>query len=131
MDRAKRKALEAAGFHVGDIEDFLELTDGERRLVELRLAASRAVRRLRKERGLTQQQLAAKLKSSQSRVARLETGAPDVSLDFLFRGLFAVGGGLADLKTPSSRRQAQGAPGDRSDTRREQKVRTRPRVSRK
>ncbi len=97
MDKEKRKALEAAGFRIGDVKDFLGLTQEERRLVELRVAVSRAVRRLRERRHLTQQQLAAKLKSSQSRVARIEAGAADVSLDLLFRGLFAVGGGLADL----------------------------------
>ncbi|SRR5581483_12144908 len=102
MNKAKRKALEAAGFQIGDAKDFLSLTEEERRLLELRLAVSRAVRRLRQEQHLTQQQLAAKLKSSQSRVAKLEMGAADVSLDLLFRGLFAVGGKLADLTAPTA-----------------------------
>jgi len=97
MKRKKRTALEAAGFQAGDAEDFLGLTDTERRLVELRLKLSRTVRRLREEQHLTQKQLAAKLKSSQSRVAKIELGAADVSLDLLFRGLFALGGGLPDL----------------------------------
>jgi DNA-binding XRE family transcriptional regulator len=97
MDKAKRKALEAAGFRIGDAEDFLELTDEERSLVDLRLTVSRAVRRKREEQHLTQQQLASKLRSSQSRVAKIEAGAVDVSLDLLFRSLFAVGGKLTDL----------------------------------
>lgn len=97
MQKKKKKLLEAAGFRVGNAEDFLELNAEERRLVELRLSVSRAVRRLRQKRRLTQQQLAEKLGSSQSRVAKLEAGAADVSLDFLFRTLFIVGGKLADL----------------------------------
>lgn len=97
MDKATRARLEAAGFRVGDAEDFLDLTDEERRLVELRLAVSRAVRRLRRKHGMTQQQLAAKLKSSQSRVAKIEAAAAGVSLDLSFQALFAAGGGLADL----------------------------------
>jgi DNA-binding XRE family transcriptional regulator len=97
MKNEKRKALEAAGFRVGDAEDFLDLSEEERRLVELRLSLSRAVRKLRGKRGLTQQQLAARLKSSQSRVAKIESAAADVSLDLLFRGFFAVGGKLPDL----------------------------------
>ncbi len=110
MDKKKRKALEAAGFRLGDAEDFLGLTEEERRLVELRVTVSRTVRRLRKKRRLTQQELAGKLGSSQSRVAKLEAGAPDVSLDLLFRCLFAVGGQLADLAltgsgVPSAARQ--------------------------
>ena len=86
------------------MEDFLGLSEEERRLVELRVAVCRAVRRLRQRRRLTQQQLAAKLKSSQSRVAKLEAGAADVSLDLLFRGLFAVGGNLDDVFEMKRRR---------------------------
>jgi ribosome-binding protein aMBF1 (putative translation factor) len=97
MNQERQKALEAAGFRVGDAEDFLGLTEEERRLVELRIVVSRTVRRLRQRQHLTQQQLATKLKSSQSRVAKIEAGAGDVSLDLLFRTLFAVGGCLADL----------------------------------
>ncbi len=97
MNKEIRERLEAAGFRIGDAEDFLGLSEEERRLVELRLAASRAVRWRREERGLTQHELARKLKSSQSRVAKIEAAAADVSLDLLFRALFAAGGGLADL----------------------------------
>ncbi len=97
MDKETRKALEAAGFLVEeDATAFLGLTEEERQLVELRLAVSRAVRRLREAKHLTQQQLARKIGSSQSRVAKIEAGADDVSLDLSFKALFAVGG-LDDL----------------------------------
>jgi predicted XRE-type DNA-binding protein len=98
MNREKRRALEAAGFVFEDAEDFLELTIEERRLVELRVAVSRAFRARREQQHLTQEQVAKKLKSSQSRVAKMEAGAADVSLDLLFRGLFALGGSLKDLR---------------------------------
>ena len=98
MNPEKRRALEAAGFVFEDAEDFLELTVEERRLVELRLAVSRAVRARREQQHLTQEQVAKKLKSSQSRVAKLEAGSADVSLDLMFRGLFALGGSLKDLR---------------------------------
>ena len=97
MDKHKRKALEDAGFRIGDAADFLKLSGAERQLIELRLALSRTVRRLREKQGWTQRQLAVKLKSSQSRVAKIESGSVDVSLDLLFRGLFAVGGEFADV----------------------------------
>ena len=45
VDNEKRKTLEAAGFQVGDAEDFLGLSEEEHRLVESRVAASRAARR--------------------------------------------------------------------------------------
>jgi predicted XRE-type DNA-binding protein len=98
MNQKKRQALEAAGFVFEDAEDFLELSVEERRLVDLRLAVSRAVRARREQQHLTQEQVARKLKSSQSRVAKLEAGAADVSLDLMFRGLFALGGSLKDLQ---------------------------------
>jgi hypothetical protein len=97
MDKAKRHALEAAGFRVGDAGEFLGLTAEERRLVDLRLAVSRAVRRRRLGLKLTQRELATRIKSSQSRVAKIEAAAPDVSLDIMFRGLIALEGGLEDL----------------------------------
>jgi predicted XRE-type DNA-binding protein len=98
MDAGKRRALEAAGFVFGDAEDFLELTEEERQLVELRVTVSRALRAQRKRQGLTQKQVAKKLNTSQPRVARMEVGAADVSLDQMFRGLFSLGGSLRDLQ---------------------------------
>jgi transcriptional regulator with XRE-family HTH domain len=80
------------------VADFLGLSDEEMRLVELRVALSRAVRRRRQQRNMTQQQLATRLKSSQSRDAKIEAGSSDVSLDLMFRSLFAIGGGLADVR---------------------------------
>ena len=105
MNTTKRKKLEAAGFRVGDAEDFLDLSPEERELVDLRLKVSRMVRQLRERHNLTQKQLADKMKSSQSRVAKLENGDGDVSLDLMFRGLFAVGGKLTDVTgTPKRKR---------------------------
>ena len=106
MHRAKTTALRAAGFRVGDAAEFLGLTEEEQHLVELRIAVSRAVRHRREARRLTQQQLALLLKSSQSRVAKIEAGAADVSLDLMFRGLFAMGGTLADLGAPDGRKSS-------------------------
>lgn len=114
MNKAKRQAVTAAGFRVGDVDEFLGLTKEERRLVELRVALSRTVRRLRESQSLTQQQLAKILQSSQSRVAKIEVGASDVSLDLLFRGLFAVGGELSDLKTTARRRSSPKKPSVKS-----------------
>jgi predicted XRE-type DNA-binding protein len=98
MNKAKRKALEAAGFVFEDAEDFLELTVEERRLVDLRLAVSRAARARRIQQNLTQEQVAKRLKSSQSRVAKLEAGSADVSLDLMFRALFVLGGSVQELR---------------------------------
>ena len=68
------------------------MDEEERAVVELRVHLSRGIRQRREALHLTQQQLAKKLKSSQSRVAKLEAAAPGVSLDLLLRNYYAVGG---------------------------------------
>ena len=49
MHKEDQPTLEETGFQIGNAEDFLGLTEEECRLVELRLAVSRAVRRLHEE----------------------------------------------------------------------------------
>lgn len=104
MNKSKQRALEAAGWHVGDVDEFLGLMPDEMRMIELRVAVCRAVRRLRAERKMTQQQLATKIESSQSRIAKIEAGA-DASLDLMFSALFALGGELTDLVQPKRKRR--------------------------
>lgn len=91
MNSAKRKRLEAAGWKVGTLEQFLGLTKEEVRLIDLKLSLSKRVKRHRLSRGITQVKLAKSLGSSQSRVAKLEDGADGATLDFLFRALFVLG----------------------------------------
>jgi DNA-binding XRE family transcriptional regulator len=101
MDKRKQRAIEAAGFHVTTVKDFLGLSEEENRIVELRVAMVQEIRRLRAQKHLTQHQLATRLKSSQSRVAKIEAGSADVSLDLMFRSFFALGGRIDDLVAAS------------------------------
>ncbi len=110
MDKKKRARLEAAGFRIGDAEEFLELTPVERKLVETRLAFSRLVRKLREKEKVTQEELARRIESSQSRVAKIEAGAAGVSLDLVLRAVFALGGELKDVGA-SRPRAGRAAPG--------------------
>jgi len=82
-----------------DALDWLGLTPEERAIVELRLAVARAVRTARERQQLTQGNLAERIGSSQSRVAKVESAAKGVSLDLAFKALFAAGGHLTDLMT--------------------------------
>lgn len=91
MKAARKKRLEAAGWKVGTAEDFLGLSPEEARIVEMKLALGDSLRRHRIRRHWTQLDLAKRLGSSQSRVAKLETGALGVTLDLLFRALFVAG----------------------------------------
>ena|SRR5258705_79647 len=97
MTRAKRRRLERAGWKVGSVRDFLDLTDAESTLIELRLALSKEFRALRARIGLSQGQVATLLESSQSRVAKMESADASVSLDLLLRGLISLGASRRDL----------------------------------
>ncbi len=107
MDKQKQNALEAAGFRFGDAADFLGLTEEEKMMVLLRLRVSRKVKLLREMKNLSQHQLAAKINSSQSRIAKMEAGASGISLDLLFKGLFAVGGRIDDLTGAAKAKHAK------------------------
>jgi len=91
MNKTKKKRLESVGWRVGTAEEFLGLSQEEARIVEMKLALSDSLRRHRLKRRITQTELARRLGSSQSRVAKLEAGALGVTLDLLFRALFATG----------------------------------------
>ena len=91
MDKNKRRRLQAAGWKVGSVGEFLGLTAAEEQMVELRASLAAELQERRNTAGLTQSQLAALLKSSQSRVAKMEAGDPTVSLDLLVRALFVIG----------------------------------------
>ena len=91
MNAAKRKRLAAKGWKVGSVKQFLNLSAEEAAFVELKLALSKSLQETRRQRHLTQDQLARMLKSSQSRVAKMEAGDPSVSLDLLIRSLLMLG----------------------------------------
>jgi DNA-binding XRE family transcriptional regulator len=97
MKTAKRKRLEAKGWKVGTAREFLNLSPEEAAYVELKLALSKNLQEYRREKRLTQQALARLLKSSQSRVAKMELGDPSVSLDLLVRSLLALGASRKSL----------------------------------
>lgn len=91
MNAAKRKRLAAKGWKVGTVRGFLKLSSEEAAYVELKLALSKNLQETRREKRLTQEQLARLLKSSQSRIAKMEAGDPTVSLDLLVRSLLMLG----------------------------------------
>jgi len=97
VEEAKRRRLVDAGWRIGDAADFLGLTAEEATFVELRLALARRLRELRRQSSLTQVELAGRLGSSQSRVAKMEAADTSVSLDLLVKGLLALGATPAEI----------------------------------
>jgi DNA-binding XRE family transcriptional regulator len=97
MNTAKRKRLEAKGWKVGTVSEFLNLSPEEASYIELKLVLSKSLQATRRAKNLTQEQLARLLKSNQSRVAKMEAGDPSVSLDLLVRSLLVLGASRKSL----------------------------------
>jgi len=107
MREDKKQRLEAKGWRVGSAKEFLGLSASEDAYIEIRLALATALKHRRVEKGVTQQDLARVVASSQSRIAKMEAGDTSVSLDLLIRTLLALGtskrslGSIISSKTTS------------------------------
>jgi DNA-binding XRE family transcriptional regulator len=99
----KRKRLEAAGWKLGSSKELLGLSAEELTYIELRLKLAGGLKARRQARGVTQVQLAQCIKSSQSRIAKMEAGDPTVSLDLLVKSLLALGASNRELAEIISR----------------------------
>ena len=91
MNTAKKRNLEEKGWKLGSPKEFLNLSPEEAAYVELKILLSRNLRNTRRQKRLSQHQLARLIKSSQSRIAKMEAGDPSVSLDLLIRSLLLLG----------------------------------------
>jgi hypothetical protein len=91
MKSTKKEKLKKAGWKTGSAADFLKLSPEEAAMIELRVALARDLKRRRISKNITQSQLARRLHSSQSRVAKNEVGDATVSISLLFRSLFSLG----------------------------------------
>ncbi len=91
MNTQKKKKLEAAGWQVGSAADFLGLTAEEESFIAIKLLLSRRLKQERERRHLTQQALAAQIRLTQARIARLEAGDREVTVDALLKALLASG----------------------------------------
>ncbi|MFC1679872.1 helix-turn-helix domain-containing protein [Elusimicrobiota bacterium] len=91
MRADKRKKLAAKGWRVGDAKGLLALSDQEAEYIELKLRLAETLREKRIERRMGQTKLAKLVKSSQSRVAKMEAADSSVSLDLIVRTLLALG----------------------------------------
>ena len=97
MKAAKRKKLEASGWKIGSADEFLDLSPEEAAYIELKLSLSRSLKQRRSKENLSQVEFAKLVKTSQSRVAKMEAGDPSVSIDLLIKSLLALGASAKDL----------------------------------
>jgi DNA-binding XRE family transcriptional regulator len=97
MDPKKKQQLEANGWVATSVQDFLGLSAPEMAYIETKLKLSKTVRELRSKKKLTQAALAELLNSSQSRVAKMEKGDDNVSIDLLLKAVYALGATTDDV----------------------------------
>ena len=97
MNSSKRKHLEAKGWRIGSAKEFLGLSEQEAAYIELKLTLGENLKQRRLEKKLTQVELAKLLRSNQSRVAKMESGDPSVSIDLLVKSLLALGTTRKDI----------------------------------
>ena len=97
MRSTKKERLQKKGWKVGSVDEFLDLSPEESAYIEMKMRLSESLRNRRKRRRLSQVQLAKMIKSSQSRVAKMESGDPSVSLDLLVKALLVTGATRRDI----------------------------------
>lgn len=98
MKNDKLKRLKAAGWKIGNAEDFLQLTEEESKLIAIKWSLMCAVKKSRIKRNISQIDLAQRMKSSQSRIAKIEARDSSISLDLILRALIATGATTRDIQ---------------------------------
>jgi DNA-binding XRE family transcriptional regulator len=114
MDAKKRRRLEQAGWKVGTVQEFLELSDADAAYIEIKCRLAERLARSRAEKQYTQAQMARLVGSSQSRVAKMESADGSVSLDLLVRSLLALDEKPRDIAAAIRRSPSPGSSGRRT-----------------
>jgi len=91
MKSSKQHNLKAKGWKIGNATEFLELTEEETVYIGIKQQLANLLKQTRTRQLLTQKDFAKQIDSSQSRVAKMETGDRSVSLDLLIKSLLALG----------------------------------------
>lgn len=111
MRESRKNQLAKKGWKVGDAAEFLGLTEEEAAYIEMKLKLAEGLRLRRRRRRMTQEQVAKLVRSSQSRVAKMEAGDPSVSVDLLIRSLLALGASRREVGRIIGERQPAAAGG--------------------
>lgn len=74
MNKKRQKELEAKGFEVTTVGEFLGLSNLETQIIELRLSLSNALKNRRLQSNMSQKEHAKLLNTSQSRLAKMGSG---------------------------------------------------------
>ena len=97
MEQSKRKKLESKGWKTGTAADLLGLSEEEEAYIDLKLSLSESLKNRRQKKKMSQTDLAKLIRSSQSRIAKMEAGDPSVSMDLLIKSLLVLGASRKDV----------------------------------
>ncbi len=91
MTEAKKKILAENGYRVTDSAEWLGLSREESQLIDMRVALAQELERVRKAKGMTQAELAKRIGTKQSGVARMINTPEASTMDNLVKSLIALG----------------------------------------
>lgn len=91
MTEAKKKILAENGYRLTDSAEWLGLSREESQLIDMRVALAQELERVRKAKGMTQAELAKRIGTKQSGVARMINTPEASTMDNLVKSLIALG----------------------------------------
>jgi hypothetical protein len=78
MSTLLEKKVQGTDWQIGDAADFFQLSAEESALIDIRLSLAQAAKQSRAQHALSQTELAKRMKSSPSRIAKIEARDPSV-----------------------------------------------------
>ena len=96
MDAKKKRRLEAGGWRVGSVQDFLGLSDAELEIIDMHIRLIDEIKRRLGARSVSQAALAKELGTSPARLSNMLAGK-EVSADALVRALLVLGATTKDV----------------------------------
>jgi ribosome-binding protein aMBF1 (putative translation factor) len=99
----KRSSKSKSAWREGTVQEFLDLSESQAALIRTKAALAVRLQRRRTVLGWSQTELAQRIGSGQSRIAKMEAAHPSVSLELLAKALLATGASMAEI---GSRRPA-------------------------
>ena len=106
LKKSKIERLTNSGWKVGTAADFLGLSEEEAALIEMKLSLAANIKERRLSQSLTQRDLAKKLGSSQSRIAKIEAADSTVSMELQVRSLLVLGASRKEIGAMLGRHNA-------------------------
>ena len=92
-----RRRRSKPAWREGTVQEFLDLSESQAALIRTKVALAVRLQRRREALAWSQTELAQRIGSGQSRVAKMEAAHPSVSLELLVRALLATGASMAEI----------------------------------